>query len=170
MLKIAIATNSAYKVHAIKSVLHALNFEFEAVFDKVDSGISEQPMQKGETRRGSENRAKNILKRFPEANIGLGVEFGYEPDDEAFKMICWASICTKDCVIFSEHSSSLELPKVYLDAILKNINVDDILEENLKTVPDTQTGLKFKIFIKKRKVIYECVENVMLRYLMREHY
>lgn len=165
MLKIAIGTKSSYKINAIKRAIYNLDIPIEVEFDNVPSEISDQPMSKGETKLGSLNRAKNILKAYPESDLGLGVEFGYEPDENGkHHMVCWASIITKSGKTFSEQSSTLELPKSFKEAMDNNIDLDSMLDAELKDLQNNETGRKFIEFIKKRTVIYECVNAVMLRY------
>lgn len=165
MLKIAIGTKSSYKINAIKRAIYNLDIPFECISDNVPSNISNQPMNKGETKLGSINRAKNILMDYPNYDLGLGVEFGYEPDDNGnLHMVCWASIVTQDGDIFSEQSSTLELPKMFREAIENNIDLESILDDKLKNLQNNEVGRKFIEFTKKRSVIYECVNAVMLRY------
>jgi non-canonical (house-cleaning) NTP pyrophosphatase len=165
MLKIAIGTKSSYKINAIKRAIYNLDIPFDVEFNNAPSEISDQPMGKGETKLGSLNRAKNILQIYPDCDLGLGVEFGYELDEHGkHHMVCWASIMTKSGKTFSEQSSTLELPKPFKDAMEKNIDLDSILDSELKDLQNNETGRKFIEFIKKRTVIYECVNAVMLRY------
>ena len=164
-MKIAIGTASNYKVNAIKRAFYNLNFEFESVFGKADSEVSEAPCKPGETKQGSINRAKNILKAFPDSDLGIGVEFGYEPIEDRYHMVCWASIVTKDGEIFSEQSSTLELPKSLVEALKNDIDIDASLDTVREKIGSTHTGRKYMDYINKRDVIYECTNNVMLRYL-----
>jgi non-canonical (house-cleaning) NTP pyrophosphatase len=169
-MKIAIGTNSRYKVNAILKALHGLDFDFEYVFDAANSEISDQPMKVGETKQGSINRARNILTKHPESDIGLGVEFGYEPIDGKYHMVCWASIITKDGKTFSEQSSTLELPKRLLEALLKGISVGDILDHAFDDITHKHRHRVLQDLLHKRRVITECTENVMLRYLLDEEF
>ena len=123
-LKIAIGTNSSYKVNAVKKVLHDLEIDFEAVFAKTESKISDQPCLEGETRQGSINRAKNILTKYPDADFGIGVEFGYEPIKGKYHMLCFASIVTKNGEVFTESSSTLEMPKVWTRVLNTSTIID----------------------------------------------
>lgn len=167
MLKIAIGTTSKYKINAIEKVLHQLDFDFEIYPVKVASEASEQPHKENETQAGSINRAKNALTKNPECNIGLGVEFGYEPHENGYRMVCWATVITSNGEVFSEHSSSLELPIKLVELLIE----DKDISENLETVldiEDNEVSRYFKTFLFKRKVIYECVESVMIHYLLRD--
>lgn len=165
-MKIAIGTNSIYKINSIKSAIYGLDIDCEFVYSKVDSEVSDQPSKMSETKLGSINRARNILKIYPDSDIALGVEFGYEPIDESYHMVCWASIVTADNRIFSEQSSTLELPKKLKVNLDSGIDIDSRLESLLEDLEDTHSNRIFINFIKKRKIIIESTENVMLRYLL----
>lgn len=166
MIKIAIGTTSRYKINAIRKTLHEVDFEFESNSVDVDSGISEQPLNLGETKQGSINRAKAAISKVNDCDFGLGVEFGYEPINESFHMICWASIATKNGEIFSEHSSSLQLPKKLHHALLDGKDISDNLIEITTKLEDTERNRIFIQYLKKRKFIYESVLAVIIRYLL----
>jgi non-canonical (house-cleaning) NTP pyrophosphatase len=168
MIKIAIGTNSAYKINAIRKALYELDFEFTEESTDVDSGISEQPKSQGETIKGSVNRAQNALKNLPTSDIGIGVEFGYEPIDDRYHMVCWASIVTKNGKVFSEQSSTLELPKVLREALINGKDVSDTLDEVFAKLEDKERNRIFKQYLKKRRAIHEAVTNVTLRFLLDE--
>jgi non-canonical (house-cleaning) NTP pyrophosphatase len=170
MLKIAIATASVYKLNAILKVLYELDIDFKYMNSGVDSEVSEQPNKQGEAKQGSINRAKNILKEFPQADIGLGVEFGYELTFNSYHMVCWASILTSEDRIFSEQSSTLEVPQALREALKENIYIDDILKDFYSKLDNSESQRALKTYIRKRRPIYECTQNVMLRYLMDELY
>lgn len=166
MLKIAIGTNSKYKVNAIKKALYELDFDFSTVNGNADSGISDQPNKRGETKRGSINRAQDILSKFSESDIGIGVEFGYEPIKNTFHMVCWSTIATKDGKVFSEQSSTLELPALLVEALNNNIDINSSLDKVLGRLENNERNRLFKQYIYKRRVIYESASNVTLRYLL----
>ena len=170
IMKIALGTKSNYKIHAVKKVLHELEIECE--IDTIDaaSGISEQPRNAGETKLGSVNRARNSIEKISASDIGIGVEFGYEPIDGKYHMVCWASIIDQDGIVYSEQSSTLELPKVLLETLDSDNEVGENLHKILDKLDDTPITSEFHKYIHKRLVIYECVRNVFVRYVLREHY
>lgn len=171
MLKIAIGTKSTYKLNAIKRAIYNLDISFDYVFDNAPSEVSDQPIGKGETKLGSINRAKNILQMYPDNDLGLGVEFGYELDEFGkYHMVCWASVMTESGKIFSEQSSTLELPKAFKEALSKNNDVGSIVDDEFKSLVTFEAGRRFLDFMKKRNVIYECVNSVMLRYHFDEKF
>jgi non-canonical (house-cleaning) NTP pyrophosphatase len=151
MLKIAIGTKSSYKINAIKRAIYNLDIEFECEFIGVPSEVSEQPMKPQETKNGSINRAKNALKNLPGSDIGIGVEFGYEPRWEGgYSMVCFAAIATKEGKIFYEHSSSIQLPIKLQNAIETNVDVDSVLDESTVDLHQSHTGREFLKYLKKR--------------------
>lgn len=95
-MKIAIGTTSGYKVNAIKRALGELDIDCEVMPVKVASHVSDQPKAGNETRTGAENRARAALQAAPSCDIGIGVEFGYEPVQGSYHMVCWASIYTAE--------------------------------------------------------------------------
>lgn len=167
MINIAIGTASSYKLNAIKVALHKLDFDFHASNFAVESEVSEQPHGKGETKTGAINRAKNALKEANSADIGLGVEFGYEPDGDIFRMVCWAAIVTKDGKIYSEHSSSLELPQELKTALIEDRDISKLVEGYYQKFEECELDRSFKRYLTKRSVIAEAVINATMRYLLQ---
>lgn len=165
VLQIAIGTESNYKINAIKAAIYNLDIDFEGFSGKAPSEVSEQPRLVGETKLGSINRAKNILKIHPHCDCGIGVEFGYEPIDGKYYMVCWASILTKDGKVFSEASSTLELPKSLAEGLVADISVNDGLDDVMSKAGNNYAARKFNEMLRKRVVIEECVRNVVLRWI-----
>jgi non-canonical (house-cleaning) NTP pyrophosphatase len=172
MLKVAVGSASAYKISAVQKVLAGLEQEFELFPLEVNTGVSEQPSKTGETQVGSINRAKAALAANPQAELGLGIEFGYEPFEDSYRMVCWAAIVDKAGLQISEHSSSLQVPEEFRAALDSNpqVDINDLLEPFYASLPNNEASRHFIGFIKKRRVIYECVENVFLRYIFSDRY
>jgi non-canonical (house-cleaning) NTP pyrophosphatase len=171
MYKLAIGTVSEYKINAIKRAFADLDISIDPIAFKADSGVSEQPRAEGETKLGSINRAKAAMENNPNCDAAIGVEFGYEPVEGKWHMVCWATIVTKkEAEIYSEQSSTLELPKALTDALNKDIDIDSKLTVLLEHLPNTEAARQYQAFIKKRRVIYECVTNVVLRWIFDELY
>lgn len=166
-MKIALGTTSKYKRSAVLKVLSELNQEVEIIACDVPSGISDQPNKAGETKLGSINRAQASMDKTPDADFGLGVEFGYEPtDDGKYKMVCFASVVTKEGETFSESSSTLELPVKLQEAMEKDIQVFSLMDELTEKLDHRELKRESIHFLHKRRVIDESVMSVMLRYLL----
>lgn len=65
----------------------------EPICLSVPSGVSEQPLSEAETIAGAIHRAKEVLQRVPNANIGLGLEGGLTFDAEYTKQWYLISVC-----------------------------------------------------------------------------
>lgn len=171
-MKIALATTSKYKIHAVKGVIHELEFDCEIDSVNAESEISDQPHSKNETMQGSINRSKNALKLSETSDIGLGVEFGYEPfEDGTFHMVCWAAIATRNGEIFTAHSSSLELPKLLTEALISNTDVGTVFDKEIKNMPKEFMAVDYFVaYMRKRQPIQECTRNVLIRYLLSKEY
>ena len=165
MLKIAVATDSRYKLNAIKKAIFALDIDAEILNADVATGVPDQPTN-DKVQQGASNRAVNILEVFKEADLGVGVEFGYELHEGKYHMICWACIVTRSGVKLTEHSSSLELPKILVHYLEDDINVASDLNQILDKLPEREYTRIFRQYLKKRVFIYESVNNVFLRYLL----
>ncbi len=58
----------------------------------VPSGVADQPMTDGETRRGAVERARAALERSPEADLAVGLEGGIEDIEGTLMAFAWAVV------------------------------------------------------------------------------
>jgi inosine/xanthosine triphosphatase len=65
----------------------------EPICLSVPSGVSEQPMTEAETIEGAIHRARQVLSRVPEAQIGLGLEGGLTFDERYTNRWYLISVC-----------------------------------------------------------------------------
>jgi len=170
MLKIALGTTSEIKGKFIKEVLDEIGISAEVFPVEVDSDVSSQPAKTNETKQGSLNRAKEALNKIGNADIGLGIEFGYEPKNGALFMHAWSTIIDHRNVVFSEQSSTLELPKHFVDLLKKEeeigLSVRDFQKRN-----ESKEWQYFAGVIRYREpFIKESSRNVLLRYHFRNEY
>lgn len=164
-MKIAIGTQSQYKINAILKSISELDVTFVYTTHTVDSGVSEQPLN-DEVRQGSINRAKQALDESNVAETGIGVEFGYIEVEDRIKMLCYAAIADCGGTIYAEHSSSLELPIAMVEALRNNIQVHTLVDKTLNRVKPRPLNWAFSNRMTKRRFISECCTNVLLRYLL----
>jgi inosine/xanthosine triphosphatase len=76
-LKVAVGTESALKLRAVKTALESLlTYPFEVTSYKAESGISDQPVGVEEMERGAENRAKAALNAAENRGVAIGIESG----------------------------------------------------------------------------------------------
>ena len=167
IMKIAIGTQSQYKINAILRTFSELDIAITYTTHNVDSGVSEQPMN-DEVRQGSINRAERALAGSADADIGIGAEFGYVEVGEPIKMLCYAAIADRSGNHYAEHSSSLELPLAMVEALRNDIQIHTLVSETLDKVKPRPLNWSFSDRMTKRRLISECSTNVMLRFLLND--
>jgi inosine/xanthosine triphosphatase len=87
-LRFALGTTNQAKKTAV-----VLATGTEPVCLAVPSGVSAQPLSEEETIAGAINRAKAVLDRVPNADIGLGLEGGLTFDDRYTNQWYLLSVC-----------------------------------------------------------------------------
>lgn len=170
MIKIALGSISSYKSRAVQKVLYELDIEHMIRMIDISSGVSDQPMGKGETLQGAKNRARGALENDVDAEIGLGIEFGYEPFDGGYSMVCYAVIQDRQGNYWQEASSTLRMPQVFIDAVNNNEQGFEQIDKLLRDIKPIQIKRSLTSLMSKRRFIYECVENVFIQYLHRNWY
>lgn len=101
-----------------------LGFDCELIPFAVASGVSEQPITSDETKQGSINRARAVLELAPEAEVGLGIEAGYEKIDGRYNILCWATAVSGGEII-SCCSTPFPMPEFHHDVVEKGLNLGD---------------------------------------------
>lgn len=76
------------------------------------------------------------------------------------------TIVTKKGQVFSEHSTSLELPKKLTQILVKGDEVSDNLDALMEQLDGIESHRIVMQFLKKRRFIYECVTAVLMRFLL----
>jgi inosine/xanthosine triphosphatase len=167
-LKIAFGGTSEQKIGYLKEVLDELKIVAEIEPIKVESGISEQPMSSDETKNGSLNRAINALEKSKNSNFAIGIEVGYEKNEEGdYEMFCWTSIISKDARI-STRSHSFLLPKFHQDILNKGLYLGDYVREYINNNTDP-INLQIGEDIRGRKpFITNAVRNCLLLFFREE--
>lgn len=79
-MKIAIWTKSPPKVEAIKSsvkdIPYFINEKIVILTESVSSDVSDMPLSLDENMDWAENRAKNLVKKWIQADLYIGMEWG----------------------------------------------------------------------------------------------
>lgn len=125
-MKIALGTKSKRKRELLEEILSQLGIEYSLEVVPVASGVSDQPITRAETKKGSVNRAKRAFKESRNADIGIGIEVGYHPNRYGeYEMFCWTTIIDKNKKVTSAQSHNLILPEFYQDIIHKDLYLGD---------------------------------------------
>ena len=107
-----------------------------------------------------------------DSDIGLGIEVGYEPIDGILCMHGVTSIVDREGNIYSEQSSTLELPK-YFHKYLHDHEDDGVgfHVNDYKNISDDKSWKYFAEIIQYREpFIRESARNALLRYIYRDEY
>ena len=164
-MKIALWTGSAYKIRLLQHVLTRLDTDPEVVWYDVASGVSDQPQWVGETKQWALNRAKAALQSSADAEIGCGIEFGYEPFDGGFHCLAYACILDRAWNMWLEHSSSFKLPKVFSDALAHWVDLKWIAYEFDTKKPNNNVFRAASDYLRKDELLIQAYRSVFVSYL-----
>lgn len=166
-MKLAVGTTSAMKLEFLAETLKELKLDYSLAPFDVPSGVSEQPISSEETKKGSINRAKAALANCKDADMGIGIEVGYHPNQDGnYKMFCWASIVDRSGRQVSSQSHKLLLPpfhqKVLKDDRHMGEHVQQYLAENLDDLSqEIGTIIRFR-----KPFIQTSIKLALLEYLV----
>jgi len=167
-MKIALGTTSEGKRKYLEEVLEELQTSMEIESIDVGSGVSEQPLNNLETKRGSIHRARKAIRKSHSADFGLGIEVGYHPNKNGdFEMFCWASVTDRSGKTLSAQSHKIRLPAFHQQVLKEKKYLSDyvrkFIEENLNSVSQ-----HIGIIIKDREpFIKTAVKSVLIYYLQK---
>ncbi len=92
--KVVIASKNPVKINAAKNGFKEMFPNEKFIFEgcSVPSGVSDQPMDNDETKRGAINRAKNAKAKLPDADFWVGIEGGIEKTAHEMEAFAWIVI------------------------------------------------------------------------------
>ena len=73
---IAVGSKNPTKIRPVRKIFKKYFKDVEVVSGDISSGVSDQPITEEEAYKGALNRAKRVLKLFPNADYGVGIEGG----------------------------------------------------------------------------------------------
>ena len=131
MKKIVVASKNPVKINATKIAFGKMfpDVDFEVVGVSVPSGVNDQPLSSDETKRGAINRASNVQKEVPDADLWVGIEGGLEKIGDDMDAFAWIVIKSSDRLSFSR-TASFFLPRKTVELINSGIKLgtaNDIL-------------------------------------------
>jgi inosine/xanthosine triphosphatase len=114
MKKIVVASQNPVKVKAtldgFSKMFPKEQFKIKGI--KVDSEVKNQPLSDEETLLGAENRARNAMKTYPQADYSVGIEGGIEERGKEMYTFAWVAIISKKIVGRGKTASFLLPPRV----------------------------------------------------------
>lgn len=171
ILKIAMGTTYEQKISYLKEALDELDVKAEIIPVEVKSGVSSQPLTSAETKKGSINRAKEALEKINEADLGLGIEIGYEKNSSGkYEMLCWVTIFDKEAKQISVQSHQFLMPVFHQKILKENKYLGDYVREYLKT-KNNKIIQEIGIILRDRKpFIINALHNALIHYLKKEEF
>lgn len=135
-MHIAIGSTNPVKQNAARVVFQVVYpaATFEGI--AVPSGVSDQPMDEVETRRGAVNRAK-AAQTTRDADFGIGLEGGIQETEFGMFTCAWCAIVDRDGKIGLGGSSAIQLPIPVADAVRQGIELGTAMDDFCAT-----TGIK----------------------------
>ncbi len=166
-LKIALGTTSEWKIKFVKQILGEIGISYELIPVKTHSKVSDQPLTEEETLTGSINRANHALNETSEADIGLGIEVGYNQNSRGdFEMFCYASITDRRTIVSSK-SHSLHLPTFYQDVLKNKKEMHEYVGEYYKKDDHPTTQYLAKMIDEREPFIVEAARGAILKFFQR---
>jgi inosine/xanthosine triphosphatase len=164
-MKIAVGTVSAPKLQYLKEVLDELDINAELIPVEVESEISEQPLTSEETKNGSINRTKNAFLKCKDADIAIGVEVGYHPNNNGkYEIFCYATLIDKNGELFSVESHRLLLPDFHQKILKDNKYLGEYVREYLNENHDEYSQKVGEDIRSRRSFIKASIKAVFSEY------
>lgn len=166
--KIAFGGTSEPKINYLKEVLKELNIDVVIEPVPVESGISEQPFTSAETKTGSLNRATSAFEKTKDSDFGIGIEVGYERNDEGkYEMFCWTSIVNKNNRT-STRSHAFVLPEFHQEILKKGLNLGDYVREYISINSDPVNLIIGEDLRGRKPFIVNAVRSCLLLFLEKK--
>jgi len=170
-IKIALGTISSWKLCFVKKIFDEIGLEYDIKTIKTESEISDQPLTEKETLLGSVNRAKNALAKNSDADIGLGIEVGYDKHEKGnYEMFCCATVCEKNQNLISSRSHKFILPKLHQEVLKDNKNLCDYVKDYYKKDNHPATQYLAKMIDYREPFIIEAVRGVILKFFRKSDF
>ena len=167
-MKIAVGTTSEPKIQYLKEVLNELNIDANLLPTDVKSDISDQPMSSDETKAGSVNRAKNAFKKYNNADLALGVEVGYHPNNDGnYEMFCYATLIEKNGNMQTSESHRLLLPDFHQVILKENKYLGDYVRKYIDDNTEDHSKELGEDIRNRKSFIKAAIKLVFLNYLKR---
>lgn len=169
-MKIAVGTTSSWKIKFLDEVLSEMGVEAELETFGVDSEVPDQPIGENEVKKGSINRANKARKKSDNCDFALGVEFGYQKEDNGmYQMFCYATAKDEDYEV-TKRSSMLELPRFFQELLEKGEDLGEHTKEYEEQDHHASGFYLARIVRYREPFIKEAIRNALLIFLHKEEF
>jgi len=167
-MKIAVGTTSKQKLGYLKEILDELNIEAELIAQEVASEISEQPIDIIETKSGSINLARNAFDKCDDADLAMGIEVGYHPNESGdFEILCWATLIDKNGETISMISDKFLMPEFYQQILRDGRYMCDHMRQFITNASTDEDRALGEMLDSRKPFIQGAARNVLSDYLAR---
>ena len=167
-MNIYLGTTSDDKKNILQEALNTLNWlDFSIIGYKVDSGISDQPLNETITIQGACNRAKNALLVGGNNGIGIGLEGGLCSIDESnrYYLVCAACIVDELGNEYIGVSGKLALPKTVSDAIHNGGEFGIAIREYMLGISESDSRYQYgNELVTRAQSFSQAITNAVLSY------
>lgn len=110
-MKVVVGTKNPDKIKITINALTKLHQNVDVKGIKVNSEITDQPLNKETTQNGAVNRAKNAKKANPDADFWIGLEGGLHDYGEGYHLVTFACLIDKSGKEFIGEGEEIHLPE-----------------------------------------------------------
>ncbi|MDQ0337572.1 non-canonical (house-cleaning) NTP pyrophosphatase [Caldalkalibacillus uzonensis] len=166
-LHMAVGTISSKKLEYLNLTLGHLGLEAELYPVNVNSGVSEQPLSSAETKKGSLLRARHALQVVNRASCAIGIEIGYERDEQGrYHILGWATIIDRKDRQVAAQSQPFLLPRYHHQILTKGLPLGEFVDDYVRqSMPHTQQQYMAAIIRDRRPFIKQAIEAALLQYV-----
>lgn len=160
MIKVFLGSTSSVKLRYLRNVLDEMGIEVEIEARQVESWVAEQPMSRQETVEGAKNRARNVLSKYVDSQIGVGMEAGIVQEGRDVYMICVSVVCTRKGDCYIGESDMIEIPDVVGREIKQGKQFGRLIREYFRK----HKNEKVKELVSREKSFSEALKQAWRKY------
>jgi len=147
-MKVMIGSENQDKIKIVKNVLAELHLDVDALGVKVDSGITDQPLDKKTAQKGAIRRARNAKKKYSNADFWIGLEGGLHDYGEGYHLVTYACLIDDKGGEYIGKGEEIHLPEEvsekvkngeWFGDVIRKYAKNNEIEENLITRLDPFT-------------------------------
>lgn len=132
-MKVVIGSINKDKIKIVKNALEELHLKTVVSGAEVDSGITNQPLDKKTTKKGAINRAGNAFKKSPDSEFAFGLEGGLHDYGEGYHLVTFACLIDKKGERFLGEGEEIHLPIEVSEKVKNGEWFGDVIRDYAKT-------------------------------------
>ena len=137
-MKILLGSTSEQKINIVRHVFDQ-EVKAEIIPCKIESEVTDQPLDFETTKKGAINRTRNALESYKlkDEDFAIGLEGGLEKIDGLFNMVCVAVIMNRAGRMSVGKSEFLPLPRIVSDRVISGEQFGVVIREFNNTIDKT---------------------------------